>query len=295
MNYLSRKWNGRRMRELNERANQLAHHLRRLGVGPDVLVPICSERSLEMVVGLISILKAGGAYVPIDPSYPAERVAFMLRDANSSIVLAQANLIQTLPLPPDTRIVNLSRTDWSAAMGNTANLEPAATETNLAYVIYTSGSTGTPKGVMIPHRAIVNHIRWMQSTFPMDERDRVLQKTEFSFDVSVWEFFAPLAIGARLIMARPGGHRDPVYLAETIVQHQISVLQTVPSLLRMLVETPEFKDCRSLRHVFCGGEVMTADLPRQLFASIDAELHNLYGPTGSCHRFTLLLGSAQST
>ena len=191
-------------RELNERANQLAHHLRRLGVGPDVLVPICAERSLEMVVGLISILKAGGAYVPIDPSYPAERVAFMLRDAAPSVVLAQAKLLDTLPLPNGAVAVNLDSGDWSRSTGNADNPARTATDANLAYVIYTSGSTGTPKGAMIPHRAIVNHIRWMQSTFPMDERDRVLQKTEFSFDVSVWEFFAPLATGARLIMARPG-------------------------------------------------------------------------------------------
>ncbi|MCI0428002.1 MAG: amino acid adenylation domain-containing protein, partial [Nitrospiraceae bacterium] len=266
-------------RELNRRSNQLAHHLRELGVRPDVLVGIYAERSFEMVIGLLGILKAGGAYVPIDPTYPAERVVFMLNDASAPVMLAQANLIQTLPALKATKVVSLDGPDWTTSAGTTDNLPHIATGANLAYVIYTSGSTGRPKGAMIPHRAIVNHMRWMQSRFPMNERDCVLQKTQFSFDVSVWEFFAPLIVGARLVVARSGGHQDPAYLVGAIIQHQVTILQLVPSLLRMLLETSEFKNCRSLRHIFCGGEAMTEDIPRRVFTTVDAELHNMYGPT----------------
>ena len=265
--------------ELNRRSNQLAHHLRKLGVGPDVLVGICAERSLDMVVGLLAILKAGGAYVPIDPTYPADRVAFMLNDVSASIMLAQENLIQTLPTLKATKVVSLDGPDWTTSAGTTDNLPHIANDANLVYVIYTSGSTGQPKGAMIPHRAIVNHMRWMQSKFPMNERDCVLQKTGFSFDVSVWEFFAPLIVGAPMVVARPGGHQDPRYLVDTIIQHHVTILQLVPSLLRMLLETPEFKHCYSLRHIFCGGEAMTEDIPRRVFATVNAELHNMYGPT----------------
>jgi amino acid adenylation domain-containing protein len=267
-------------RELNRRSNQLAHHLRELGVGPDVLVGICAERSLEMVVALLAILKAGGAYVPIDPSYPAERVAFMLNDAGAPFLLAQENLIQTLNTPNVTKVVSLDGADWTTAAASTDNLLRTVTDANLAYVIYTSGSTGRPKGAMIPHRAIVNHMRWMQSTFRINERDCVLQKTEFSFDVATWEFFAPLIVGARLVVARPGGHHDPGYLVDMIIQYQVTVLQLVPSLLCMLLEIPEFKSCRSLRHIFCGGEAMNDDVPRRFFGTtLSAELHNMYGPT----------------
>ncbi len=264
--------------ELNRRANRLAHHLREAGVGPDVPVAICAERSLEMVVGLLAVLKAGGAFVPVDPGYPAARVAFMLNDINAPVVLAQHTLIDLLPVPAAARVVDLDDARWTAA-GNTANPPLAVTGANLAYIIYTSGSTGTPKGAMIPHRAIVNHLQWMHATFPLDANDAVLQKTEFSFDVAVWEFFAPLHVGARLVVARAGGHQDPAYLAQAIVDHRITVLQLVPSLLRMLLVTREFTNCASLRHVFCGGEVMTADLPRLFYAALDARLHNMYGPT----------------
>jgi non-ribosomal peptide synthetase component F len=132
---------------------------------------------------------------------------------------------------------------------------------------------------MIPHRAIVNHMQWLQATFPMNEQDCLLQKTPFSFDASVWEFFAPLSVGARLLMARPRGHQDPAYLVDTITRYRVTVVQLVPSLLRILLETNEFSNCYSLRHVFCGGESMTGDIARRFFATLNAEMHNLYGPT----------------
>ena len=264
-------------RELDQRANQLAQYLQKLGLGPEDLVGICVERSIEMVIGLIGILKVGSAYLPLDPGYPADRLSFILEDAAVKVLLTQERLMNLSVT--DARVICLDR-DWQQiAQESSGNPESKAIADNLAYVIYTSGSTGRPKGAMIPHRAIVNHIRWMQSKFPMSERDCVLQKTEFSFDVSVWEFFAPLIVGARLLVARPGGHRDPAYLVDLITQHQVTNLQLVPSLLRMLLEIPEFRNCHSLRHVFCGGETMTEDILRRFFGTLDAKLHNMYGPT----------------
>ena len=264
-------------RQLNDRANQLAYKLHEFGVGPDALVGLCLERSLELVVGLLGILKAGGAYVPIDPTYPPDRVAFMLEDANASVVLMKGKSLASLSPSDQWATISLDRE--KGAGRNVANPNFPVSDANLAYLLYTSGSTGKPKGAMIPHRAIVNHMRWMQSVFPLNERDSVLQKTPISFDASVWEFYAPLFVGGRLVVARPEGHRDAAYLVETINSHHITTLQLVPSLLRVLLETPEFKTCRSLRRVFCGGETLTSDVVHAFCTTLDAELHNLYGPT----------------
>jgi len=264
--------------ELNARANQLAHHLRKLGVGPEALVGLCLERSVEMVVGLLGVLKAGGAYVPMDPSYPSERLSFMLEDAQVSVLLTQERLLPFLPAHM-ARVISLDR-DWSDIGSESAeNPEKWGGFANPAYVIYTSGSTGRPKGVVIAHGAIMNHMLWMQESLPLDERDRVLQKTPFSFDASVWEFYAPLLVGGQLIVARPGGHQDSAYLARLIIEREVTILQVVPSMLRILLGEPEIERCQSLRRVFCGGEVLTPDLRDQFFSRLSAELHNLYGPT----------------
>lgn len=264
--------------ELNRRANQLAHHLRRLGVGPETLVGICMERSLEMVVGLLGILKAGGAYVPLDPAYPKERLAFMVGDAQSPVLLTQQALVEALP-KCGRRMVCLDTVWGTIASESDENPRSGVTPDNLAYVIYTSGSTGRPKGVMISHRAICNHMLWMQMTFPLTETDAVLQKTPFSFDASVWEFYAPLLAGARLIMARPGGHKDGAYLIKVIVEQQVTTLQLVPSLLRLLLQEQAFETCDCLKRVFCGGEALPAELIERFYARLPANLYNLYGPT----------------
>jgi amino acid adenylation domain-containing protein len=266
-------------RELNNRSNRVAHYLRKLGVGPGVLVGLSLDQSLERIVGLFGVLKAGGAYVPIDPAYPATRLAFMLNDANTPVVLTQRNLMATLPPLQATKVICLDSPEWATAGENTVNPKRTGTSADLAYVIYTSGSTGNPKGVMIPHRAVVNVMSWMQSTFPSDERDSVLHQIPFSFDPSVLEILTPLLVGGRLVLARPHGRQDPGYLVQTIVRHQITILHAVPSTLRMLLEIPDLEACRSLRHVFCGGEVLTKDLARRFFAALDAQLHYVYGPT----------------
>ncbi|MEI6147969.1 MAG: amino acid adenylation domain-containing protein, partial [bacterium] len=267
-------------RQLNAQANRLAVRLQALGVGPDVRVALCVERSIEMVVGLLAILKAGGAYVPIDPDYPPDRLEFMLKDSRTPLVLTQARLVDRVPVPPGAGIELLD--EWAAPFTPTAdppNPPLAVGGDTLAYMIYTSGSTGQPKGVMIPHRALANHMQWMQSTFPAGPDDAVLQKTPFSFDASVWEFYAPLLAGGRLVLAQPGGHRDLNYLIEAIDRHQITILQLVPFLLGLLLENPRFGTYRSLRRVFCGGDALTTDLVRTFCATLEADLHNLYGPT----------------
>jgi amino acid adenylation domain-containing protein len=265
-------------RELNERANQLAHYLRGMGVGPDTLVGVAMERSLEMVIALYGVLKAGGAYVPIDPEYPQERVAFMLQDANVAVLLTQARLAGLLPSHKG-RVVCVDGEWEQIARQDATNPGWEMEPSHLAYMIYTSGSTGRPKGAMNTHRGICNRLLWMQDQYGLTEADKVLQKTPFSFDVSVWEFFWPLLVGARLVVAEPGGHRDPAYLVKLIKEQGITVLHFVPSMLRAFLEEPGVERCQSLRHVICSGEALPYELQERFFELLAAQLHNLYGPT----------------
>jgi len=266
--------------QLNKRANQLAHYLRTLGVGPEVFVGICLERSLEMIVGILGILKAGGAYVPLDPAYPPERLGFILSDTQASVLLTQEKLVNNLP-PHQAQVVCLD-SNWQ---GNTENNQEnpvnQTTGDNLIYVIYTSGSTGQPKGVMIPHRGICNQLYWRQTNFKLTPADKVLLTISFSFDPSVWQIFWPLCFGGQLILARPGGHQDTAYLVKVITEQQISVLALVPSILRVLLEEKGIENCQFLRHITCGGEALPSELIEHFFAqlNLDNVFHNCYGPT----------------
>ncbi|GHO74056.1 hypothetical protein KSD_18270 [Ktedonobacter sp. SOSP1-85] len=266
-------------RELNRRANLLARELRSRGVKPDTLVGVCMERSVEMVVALLGVLKAGGAYVPMDPAYPQERLAYMLEDATVSVLLTQSALLEQLP-QHSARVLTLDA-NWGADNGGeldnlTLDLRPE----NLIYMIYTSGSTGKPKGVMNTHRGVCNRLHWMQQEYHLTAEDRVLQKTPFSFDVSVWEFFWPLISGATLVMARPGGQSDAAYLAKLIQDQRISTLHFVPSMLHAFLLEPHLEvRCQSLKRVICSGEALTYDLQERFFAHLKSQLHNLYGPT----------------
>lgn len=264
--------------ELDRRSNQLARRLQTLGVGPDTLVGLSVFRSIEMVVGLLGILKAGGAYVPIDPEYPQERVAFILKDSNPRVLLTQQSVKAGLPAHTATTIC--LDTEWGTITALEAT-KPAdnITASNLSYMIYTSGSTGRPKGALNHHRGVSNRLLWMQDRYGLTPADTVLQKTPFSFDVSVWEFFWPLLIGARLVIAKPGGHQDPVYLAQLIQHERVTVLHFVPSMLRTFLAEPTSSGCTTLRHVICSGEALTYDLQEKFFARLPCELHNLYGPT----------------
>ncbi|MGE8061353.1 amino acid adenylation domain-containing protein [Pseudomonas sp. NPDC089547] len=263
---------------LNRRANQLAHKLRELGVGPDALVGIAMERSLEMVIGLLGIVKAGGAYVPLDPEYPQDRLSYMFEDSGIALLLTQSHLRETLPIPAGLRSLDLDVEDLSGFSDANPNIDVAPL--NLAYVIYTSGSTGRPKGAGNSHQALVNRLWWMQKAYGLDASDSVLQKTPFSFDVSVWEFFWPLMTGARLVVAQPGAHRDPQLLVETITHYGISTLHFVPSMLQAFMTHEAVERCVSLKRVVCSGEALPAELARQTLQRLPAAgLYNLYGPT----------------
>jgi amino acid adenylation domain-containing protein/non-ribosomal peptide synthase protein (TIGR01720 family) len=261
---------------LDAAANRLAHRLQRLGVGPDALVGVCLERSIELCVALLAVLKAGGAYVPIDPSYPEDRIHYMLTDARAPVLLTQASLTPSLPRG-DAAVIEVDTADLSAE--SAARPACAAGPEDLAYVIYTSGSTGRPKGVMIPHRAIVNHMDWMATAFPLGARHAVLQKTPVSFDASVWEFWAPLQGGARLVMARPEGHRETAYLIEAVQRYQVTELQLVPSMLELLVADPGLSGCTSLERLYAGGEALSRSLVDRCKARLPVDVVNLYGPT----------------
>ncbi|MEO0373920.1 MAG: amino acid adenylation domain-containing protein, partial [Cyanobacteria bacterium P01_A01_bin.17] len=262
-------------RELDTRANQLAHTLKEWGVGPDILVGVFLERSLDLVVTLLSILKAGGAYVPLDPDYPAERIAYMVADAQPALVLTQQALRTRLP---DNVPCLLLEQDQVATRPQ-IRLHSSVHSANLAYVIYTSGSTGKPKGAMNTHAAICNRLLWMQETFALDATDHVLQKTPFSFDVSVWEFFWPLMTGAKLVVAKTGGHRDSTYLIDCIQAEQISTIHFVPAMLSAFLETPDVEQCSCLKTVIASGEALPVALQEKLDQHLPAQLHNLYGPT----------------
>ncbi|MGH2418964.1 amino acid adenylation domain-containing protein [Pseudomonas sp. C 49-2] len=265
-------------RELNERANQLAFHLRERGVQPDSRVALCVERGLDLVVGLLAILKAGGAYVPLDPGYPRERLAYMLHDSQPVALLVHA---ATRDLPGDVSIpvIDFDHCAWSQApIGNP--LVPGLSVANLAYVMYTSGSTGTPKGVMIEHRGLGNLMHWGSQLCPNAEGGALLQRAPFSFDGSVWELFWPLTNGMRLVLARPDGHREPAYLAQVIREQQISVIKFVPAMLQQFLELEESALCTSLTDVLCGGGELTEALARGVQARLPkVRLHNVYGPT----------------
>jgi amino acid adenylation domain-containing protein len=267
--------------ELNAGANRLAHHLRGHGVGAEVRVGVLMERSLEMVVSLLAVLKAGGAYVPLDPGLPAERLAYMLDDSGVPLVLVQAALRESVPAREGVAVLAVDELAERLAAEPAENPAGGAGPDSLAYVIYTSGSTGRPKGVMNQHRGVVNRLVWMQAHFAIGADDVVLQKTPFGFDVSVWEFFWPLQQGATLVMARPDGHRDPLYLQEVIERRGVTTLHFVPSMLQPFVETVEAGRCASLRHVVCSGEALPPALVARFHERFPATvgLHNLYGPT----------------
>ncbi|MDR8367970.1 non-ribosomal peptide synthetase, partial [Pseudomonas sp. JL3] len=266
---------------LNRRSNQVAHGLIALGIRPDDRVAICVDRSLEMLAGLLGILKSGAGYVPLDPDYPADRLAYMLENSAPAVVLTQRALQASLPATT-ARVLLLDATDegdFSAQPTIDPVVDGLCAE-HLAYVIYTSGSTGLPKGVMNEHGAIVNRLLWMQDEYCLAPADAVLQKTPFSFDVSVWEFFWPLFCGARLVMARPGGHRDPAYLREVIQAKGITTMHFVPSMLDVFLAHGDVSECEGLVRVMCSGEALPGHLVRRFKTQLPAtSLHNLYGPT----------------
>jgi amino acid adenylation domain-containing protein/non-ribosomal peptide synthase protein (TIGR01720 family) len=266
--------------QLNEKSNQLAHYLREKAVGKETLVPICIERSLEMIIGLLGILKAGAAYIPIDPQYPKDRILYMLDDTAAAIVISNKASRAKMESTQAFEIISLDE-DWPAIdKQSTENIQSSIEPGHLAYIIYTSGSTGKPKGAMNEHAGVVNRLRWAQDYFRLTHDDSILQKTSFSFDVSVWELFWPLLVGARLVFARPDGHKDNAYLKSIIDSHNITMLHFVPSMLGAFLPDLDIGDCSGLRKVLCSGEALKQSQVELFKEKLPhAELHNLYGPT----------------
>jgi len=262
-------------RELNHRANQLAQYLRRVGVGPEVLVGIFVDRSLEMIVGLLGILKAGGAYVPLDPSFPSERLVFMLKDARVSVLLTQVHQLGTMP-EYNGQVICLDR-DWDKiGQESVEALRSEVSSENLAYVIYTSGSTGKPKGVEISHRAVVNFLFSMRCKPGLSEEDILLSVTTLSFDIAALEIFLPLVNGARTVLVSREVASDGTALLRHLRDAGATVMQATPSTWRLLLEGGWQKKI-GLK-MLCGGEALPGDLASQLLERGDS-LWNMYGPT----------------
>jgi len=303
-------------KEFDNLTDRLALILRSKGVGPESLVGVCMERSVELVLSLYGIIKAGGAYVPVDPYYPEDRQRFILEDANIKILLvSQENEEEYRQKFTDQLVIGVSESDYSRpdtesskqysvnserdagyseqdtghSELNTENSKQNTEYSNLntgkdtAYVIYTSGSTGRPKGVMVPHEAIVNRLLWMQGEYGLTKSDRVLQKTPYTFDVSVWEFFWPLISGATLVMAPPQDHKDPQAMIQLVRDNEITTIHFVPPMLRVFLEElkePRLSQIRSLKRVICSGEELPFETKEEFFNKLPtSELHNLYGPT----------------
>nr|WP_280382815.1 non-ribosomal peptide synthetase [Nocardia wallacei] len=267
-------------REFDERVNRLARHLISLGVGSESLVALGIRRSLDLVVGMYAVLTAGGAYVPLDPDHPAERIAYVLETAQPVCVLSRT--VDEVPVPEGIEVLHLDALELSGLDASPVRpgelLRPVRDE-NPAYVIFTSGSTGRPKGVAVSHFAIQNQITWMLDEYSLGIDDVYLQKTATVFDVSLWGYFMPLRVGAKLVVATPDGHRDPAYLAQTIAAQGVTFTDFVPSLLAVFASELTPGSVPTLRTVFAAGEALPPETVAALRAVSDAAVHNVYGPT----------------
>ncbi|MCU0286013.1 MAG: amino acid adenylation domain-containing protein [Acidobacteria bacterium] len=288
--------------QLNEQSDQLAGLLMEKGARPGDIIAIMMERSVEMVMAMLAILKAGGAYLPLDPELPPERIEYMLKDSNAKLLIINKSEIRNPKFESPRRGHPLKHINDQNTNDHNKNVEGLMVlnfenlnfefvsnfdirvsnlfSSNLAYVIYTSGSTGEPKGALLAHEGVVNRLLWMQDAFCLQCDDRVLQKTPYSFDVSVWEFFWTLLNGARLVMAAPGAHKDFAYLVQTIIREKITTIHFVPSALHVFLEEPGAASITSLKRVICSGEALPLEYQERFFSLFDKiELHNLYGPT----------------
>jgi nonribosomal peptide synthetase DhbF len=266
--------------ELNARANQLARRLVSLGAGPERLVAVAMDRSLELVVAVMAVLKSGAAYMPIEPGYPPDRIGFMLAESEPVAVLTTQAASQSLP--PGARYLAVDAPSVAAELARLpeGDLPRVVHPASPAYLIYTSGSTGRPKGVLISHEGIVNYLARQHGEFGLTAADRFLHKASITFDASVWEIFVPLTIGGTVVVARPDGQRDPAYLVQLIRDQRVTVAAFVPSMLRVFLAEPGAAECASLRQVRSGGEELSVTIRDQLFNVLPAaELHNGYGPT----------------
>ncbi|MCB0155793.1 MAG: amino acid adenylation domain-containing protein [Anaerolineae bacterium] len=269
--------------ELNRSANHLAHYLQQQGVGPEVIVGICMERSLEMIIGLWAILKAGGAYVPLDPTYPTERLAFIIEDTQTPILLTQTKLLGALP-GDKVKMLCLDANDAELDRAEVGNLAAGLQPDHLAYVIYTSGSTGTPKGVLVEHRSVINYLWWVNRTLLQDNPCQLPTLTQLTFDASLKQLFAPLLRGEAVWLLPEEAVLQPKLLLHELVQHSPAGLNSVPSLWGMILDeieaNPANLPAETLQGVYVGGEALTPELVTRTFNLLpNLTLWNLYGPT----------------
>ncbi|GLT18783.1 hypothetical protein GCM10007938_25640 [Vibrio zhanjiangensis] len=270
-------------RELELRVNTIAHQLLSLGVGSGDVIGVYMDRNNHLVATLLAIMNVGACYLPLDPYYPHNRLAYMVEHSDTKLVVTnRANEMDWLPV--DCAWMDILGVDLSNVV---SPILPDVDEQQLCYIMYTSGSTGTPKGVMVKHSTVVNYLNWMQDAFQLGEDGRVLSQTTYSFDISVWEMFWPLTTGASTALICEEAKYDPVLLAEFILQHQVTVAQFVPTALRIIVDASVLSQCRSLEHIFSGGEALPQCLVDDLSAQFSGHIHNLYGPTEAtifaCH------------
>ena len=265
--------------ELDGRANDLGHRLRQLGVGPHVIVPVLMDRSEDLVVALLGVLKAGGAFLPLDSTQPSQRMAAILGDvADAPVCVTHQRHLALVPPEFTGHRLCLDLPSAPSGQGPLTTEVAGVSPANLAYVIHTSGSTGKPKGCLNTHGGICNRLLWGQDAYRLTGDDVVLHKTPVSFDVFVWEMFWPLIVGARLVVAKPEGHKDAAYLVRTVAEKGVTTMHFVPSMMRRFLAEPGVAACTTVRHVFCSGEALPYDLRDHFFATLDAELYNLYGP-----------------
>ncbi|MDQ3763993.1 MAG: amino acid adenylation domain-containing protein [Actinomycetota bacterium] len=276
--------------QLNTHANHLAHALIARGVGPEQIVALALPRCPELVVAILAVLKTGAAYLPLDPDYPPTRIAFMLHDAQPLLLLTTAQVNDSLPTTDLTTRIVVDDPDTVTELDSCANTDPTNTARTTpltpqhpAYVIYTSGSTGQPKGVVVTHQSITNRLAGLQGQYRLASDDRVLQKASSSFDVSVWELFWALCMGAAVVLPRVDGHRDPLYLVRLIREQRVTTLESLPSVLDAFLNAAEVAEdprwAASLRWAFTGGEAVPASIASRWRDLTGVPLHNTYGPT----------------
>lgn len=269
-------------REFNNKVNVIANKLRALGVKPDDFVALITDRSIELMIGIFGIIKSGGAYVPIDPTYPAERISFMLSDCAPKAIVVFND--ENVALPDDVPIIDLNASD--VYEGNMENPEIVNMPDDLIYCIYTSGTTGRPKGVMNRHQGIMNLMHWMQSEYPLDENDVVLQKTTYVFDMSVSEIFRWFIAGASIALLKRNAEKEPTEIAEEIERYSVTVSYFVPSMLSVFMDMPEksIEKIKGLKYILTSGEAQNSALVKKFYKRMlgvgsKVRLGNNYGPT----------------